>query len=234
MTTDLRFAFRTVLRNPAFASIAILTLALGIGVNTAVFSLVHTVFLAPLPFPDAERLVIVSERRGGSRDANIPVSGHEFIAWREGNKVLERVALHRPDRVSVTGSGEPELADVWHVSTDFFRVLRMEPQIGRVFAPGEDGDGREPLVVLSDGMWRRRFGGDPAVSGRRLTIDGTGFTIIGVMAPLPPSLSPDAWLPLDLPAHVRAVGRHNLSVLARLAPGVSLVAAQSDLAGPTT
>ena len=229
MLTDLRYSLRVLAAAPGFTAVAVFILAVGIGGTSAVFGLFRAVFLSPLPFPEADRLVTVVERRGGSRNANIPVSGHEYAAWREQNRVFSGVALHRPEILHVTGAGEPESVEAIRTSVEFFPVLGMRPALGRFFSPGEDRAGGARLAVLSDAFWRRRFGADAAVLGQPLILNDQAFTVVGVLPPLPESLSADVWLPLDVPAQIRAVGRHNLSVFARLAPGISSEEAQADL-----
>ena len=231
MLHDLRHAARGLLRSPAFTTIAVLTLALGIGANTAVISLARAVFASPLPFPDADRLVTLSERRSGSRNANIPISGHEYAAWKEENRVFEQVALFRAERLNLTGTGEPEAIDAVRVSSNYLPVLRLQPALGRGFADGEDAAGRNLVAILSDRFWRRRFGGDPSIVGRNITLDDQTFSVVGVLPPLPASLMPDVLLPMDVPEQVRAVGRHNLNVIARLRPGVTIDRAASDMNG---
>jgi putative ABC transport system permease protein len=209
--------------------VAILTLALGIGANTAAFSLVRALFLGPLPFDDADRLVTIAERRATSRDANIPVSGHEYAAWKDENHVFDGVALAQPDRATLTRTGEPQALDLMRVSSDYFDVTGLRVAAGRGFAAGDDTTGHDSVVVLSDRLWRARFGGDERVLGRTITLNDQPFTIVGVLAPLPQSLSPDAWVPIDVPERLRAVGRHNLNVIARLQPSATLAQAQRDL-----
>jgi putative ABC transport system permease protein len=234
MLNDLRYAARGLLRSPGFTAVAVLTLALGIGANTAVFSLARAVFTNPLPFPDPGRLVSLSERRGGSRNANIPVSGHEYEAWKDENHVFEAVALFRGERLNLTGRGEPEAVEVVRVSSNYLPLLRLQPALGRVFADGEDAAGRDGVAILSDRFWQRRFAADPGVIGRTVILDDRPFLVIGVLGPLAPSLSPDVLLPMDVPAQIRAVGRHNLSVLARLRPAISIDQATADLTAIST
>ena len=229
MLHDLRHALRGLLRTPGFTTVAVLTLALGIGANTAVFTLARAVFSSPLPFADADRLVSLAERRSGSRNANIPVSGHEYIAWKEQNHVFEQIALYRGERLNLTGTGDPEAIEVLRVSSGYLSLLGLRPALGRAFIEGEDADGYDGVAILSDRFWRRRFAADGAILGQRITLDDRAFSIVGVLAPLPSSLTPDVLLPIDLPEQVRAVGRHNLNVIARLRPGVTIERAQADL-----
>jgi len=228
MFTDLRDAFRGLLRAPGFAAVSVLTLAVGIGANLAVFGLVRAVVFAPLPYGEPERLVAIWERRDTSRDANLPLSGHEYAALVEGAPAFDGIALTRPDAASLSGAGEPEMVSVHRASANYFRVFRIAPAIGRTFAEREDAPPAR-VAVLSDALWRRRFDADPRVLGRPMLLDGEPFVVIGVMGPLPSSIAPDVWLPLDLPEELRAVGRHSLGVTARLAPGVVLEQARADV-----
>ena len=230
MLHDLRYAARGLLRSPGFTTVAVLTLALGIGANTAVFSLARAVFGNPLPFADSDRLVSLSERRSGSRNANIPVSGHEYEAWTGASHAFEAVAAFRGERLNLTGAGEPEAIEVVRVSANYLPLLGLQPALGRRFADGEDAAGRDGVAILSDRFWRRRFAADPGMVGRTVILDDRRFSVVGVLGPLPPSLSPDVLLPMDVPAQILAVGRHNLSVLARLRPAVTIEQANADLA----
>jgi putative ABC transport system permease protein len=224
MLHDLRHAVRGLLKAPGFAAVSILTLALGIGANTAVLSLAHAVFLNPLPFKDPDRLVAIAERRPGSRNTNIPISGHEFAAWKEQNRVFEEMALFRPNGLNLTGGGEPEKIQVIEASASYLPMLGRSPALGRWFA-----DDESRVAILSDPLWRRRFAGDLAAIGRTITLNDESYTVVGVLRPLPKSLTPDLILPLDLGGEIRAVGRHNLSAFARLRPDATLEGAQSDL-----
>src|SRR3954463_6060195 len=149
MLHDLRHAVRGLLKSPGFAAMSIVTLALGIGANTAVLSLARAVFINPLPFKDPDRLVAIAERRPGSRTTNIPISGHEFAAWRERSHVFEEIALYRPSGLNLTGRGEPEALQAVEVSANYLPMLGLSPALGRWFADGEDR-----VAVLSDRLWR--------------------------------------------------------------------------------
>src|SRR5262245_14992430 len=137
MLHDLRHAVRGLLKAPGFAAVSILTLALGIGANTAVLSLARAVFLTPLPFKDPDRLVAIDERRPSSRATDIPISGHEFAAWREQNHVFEEIALYRPTGLNLTGGGEPRAVQVIEVSANYLSMLGLSPALGRWFNDGE-------------------------------------------------------------------------------------------------
>jgi putative ABC transport system permease protein len=226
---DIRYAVRGLLRSPGFTTIAVFTLALGIGANTAVLSAARAIFANPLPYADPDRLVSLWERRGGSRNADIPVSGHEYEAWKQRNHVFDGVALCRGARPNLTGAGEPEAIEALHVSANYLPLLGLQPVLGRGFAEGEDVAGRDRVAILSDRFWRRRFAADERIIGRQLILDDQPFSIVGVLGPLPPTLSPDVLVPLDVPGQIRAVGRHNLNVLARLRPGVTIDRARMDM-----
>jgi len=189
---DLRYAARTLVRSPAFAVVAILTLALGIGANTAIFSVVNAVLLRPLPYDDPESLMSVWD--GGHSKA-------EFTRVRDQNRTLERVAAYM-DRVgfSLSGEGEPARLTGAYATADLFGVLGADPALGRTFAPGEDLPGTARVVVLSDALWRERFGADIEIIGRRLDLDGVSHTVIGVM-PRDfwfPRRETRLWVPLQL------------------------------------
>jgi putative ABC transport system permease protein len=225
---DLRYGARTLMSKPGFTLIAVITLALGIGVNTGVFSVINAVLLRPLQLRDPDRVVIVWERRASSGEANITISAQEFVAWREQSSAFERMALIRGDSFTLTGGGEPETITAWQVSADFFSVLGVQPKLGRVFAPSEDQAGRNNIVVLGQNLWRRRFGSDPDVIGRTITLSDQQFTVVGVMPALDPK-PPDLWLPMNLPGEVVKAGAHTSNVMGRLKPGVSIQQAQAEM-----
>ena len=229
MINDLRHALRGLRRDRGFFIVAVMTLALGIGANVAVFSLVRAVYFSPLPFDEPGRLVTIFERRASSGLAHLPISGHEFVAWREETGLFERVALMQFEGLNLTGRGEPETLDVLRVSADYFPVLGLRPTLGRTFVAGEDSGGADQTAVLSDALWRRRFAADSRIIGQTILLNGQRIAVVGVMPPLPPSLAPDLWLPLDVPSQARAVGRHNLNAIGRLRAGVTLEQAQSAL-----
>jgi putative ABC transport system permease protein len=224
-----RYAARSLFKSRGFTAIAVVTLALGIGANTAVYSLLRAVFLSPLPVADADRVGVIAERRESSRDADIPISGHEYAAWKAQNHSLESIALFRADMSNLTGGGDPRKLQLLRASGEYFSLLGLEAAHGRVFGPGEDRAGSDRVVVLSDELWRSRFGGDPSVVGATITLNDQPHQVIGVLPRLPRPFSVDAWVPLDVPGNVRTVGRHNLNAIARLRPGVSLDAAAADL-----
>lgn len=225
---DIRFGVRGLLKRPGFTAIAVITLALGIGANSAIFSVVNAVLLRPLPFKDPDRLMFVWERRANSGRANLPVSGHEYAAFKERSNSFEALTLFQPNGFNLTGRGDPLMVDVAEVSTDYFAVFGVPPMLGRGFAPGEDGNGGAKVVVLGHKLWTQRFGSDPNVINQTVRLNDQSYTVIGVMPAL--ELTPDVLVPIDLRGEVRKVGKHSYQAIGRLKPGVTLDQAQADLA----
>ncbi len=225
MLQDVRYGARALARTKGFSVTAVLTLAVGIGGNTAVFSLVDAVILRPLPYHDPDRLVALSERRA---DGTHPISGHEFAAWRDRTTVFEAIAAYLYVSFTATGAGDAEPLDARLVSAGYFDVLGIAPRLGRTFRAGEDRAGSNRVAVLSHRLWQRRYGGAPTVIGRSIVLDGVPHEIVGVMDPRG-DLDPDIWVPVDLPQELRRVGRHSTFAIARLAAGVTLERARSDL-----
>jgi putative ABC transport system permease protein len=242
----LRYAFRGLLRRPAFAALAVLTLALGIGANAAIFSVFDAVLLRPLPYPDSERIVMpwefseeIHHRLGFDR---LPSSPADFIDYLTRNTTFERFASMRTEQVNLIGDGEPERIGAVRVSPEFFDVLGVQPIVGRSFGPGDHGGDR--VVLIAYGLWQRRFGGDPAISGRTMVLNGEPATIAGVLPPwfqfpaageLPEgfgfSMNPVIWtLDLLTPQQQRNRGGKSLALVGRLKPGITASAAQQDLA----
>ncbi|HEY7546141.1 MAG TPA: ABC transporter permease, partial [Blastocatellia bacterium] len=225
---DLRYGTRMLLKSPGFTLVAALTLALGIGANTAIFSLINAVLLRPLPFKDADRLVVIWERRTNSGEANLPVSGHEFIGWGEQSHVFEHTAIYTGTGFNLIGDGEPQAIDALSVSADFFSTIGVEPLMGRAFLPAEDQSGDARVVILSHSLWQNRFGSDPDIIDKTITLSDKSYTVVGVMPAM--DFAPALWVPINLPLARQQVGKHNLIVLARLKPDVTIAQAQSDLA----
>ena len=228
---DARYALRLLFRAPAFSIIAILTFAVGIGVNTAVFNVVNGVLLRPLPYPDADRITMVwlDNRREGIREDI--TSYPNYLDWRDQNASFAHMAAYTPAAFSLTGSGEPERLPGALVTANFFDVMQVQPLLGRVFTEHNETPGQDGVVLVSYGLWQRRFGGAPDVLGRSLTLSGRPYEIIGV---LPPTLGwPDraeAWTPLAPAAQLReARGSFWLPVVGRLKPGVSIEQAQTEM-----
>lgn len=241
---DLRYAYRALRRRPGFALTAILTLALGIGGTTAIFAVVDTVLLRDLPYAEPGRLVNVWTtypywRGRESLDAHwdrISLSYPEYEDWRDGTRLFSGTAAYTQGPVALTGNGVAEQLTAGVATASLLEVLGVRPALGRWFLPGEDVEGR-PVVVLGDGLWRRRFGADPAVLGRTVTINDATFTVIGVM-PRGFALKNvfvegdtgirDAWLPLAIAGDLNERGNHAYDVLGRLMPGASLEAALAE------
>ena len=232
---DVRYAGRMMRRNPVFTAIAILTLALGIGPTSVIFSVVDTTLLKPLPFRDPDRLLSVWGRLTGIglvRDQN-GVSPPEYIDLRARNRVFEEVAAHDSGSLTLTGEGEPERLDVAFVTASFFPLLGVQPAMGRTFTSDEDSPSRSDFVVMSHGLWQARFGADPHIIGRRLRLDGLTRTVIGVMpAGFELFGHADLWSPIAFTADQLSEtqrGSHYLNVIARSRRGVALSEIQSNL-----
>jgi putative ABC transport system permease protein len=234
MTTllqDVRFGVRTLAKRPGFALVAVLTLALGIGANTAIFSVVNAVLLRPLPFRDAERLVIVYEKTQSVPQDYISVPNLED--YRAGSRSFEGFATYVPQSVNLTGAGkEPERVVGAFVTSSFFDVVGVGLARGRAFLPEDDAPGGGQVVILAHELWQRRFGADPEVIGKSLTFNGEPYTVVGI---LPedfryPTLAPDVLLPAQKwPNYKVARSAHNCWVVGRLKPGVTREAAEAEL-----
>jgi putative ABC transport system permease protein len=187
---DLRFTFRTLRKMPGFTIVALLVLGLGIGANTAIFSVVNSVLLRPLPFPGADRTAILWEtdlKDGIQREG---VSGPNFLDWREQSQSFEEMGLLEVGTGTVTGLGEPEQITGLRVTTNFLTMLGARTVLGRSFTEAEGaGKGRYPVAVLTNGYWKRRFASDPDVIGKNFTLNSEPYEVIGV-------LGPDFWQPL--------------------------------------
>ncbi len=226
---DLRWAVRSLLKTPGFTLVVLLTLTLGIGANTAIFSVINAVLLRPLPYHEPERIAVVRETYGDGLVGT--VSGPNFLDWRARNRVFERLAAYRVRSLTVLGDGDPEDVAVAMVSADFFAMLGVPVAAGRGFSPGED-QGIGTAAVLSDGFWRTRYGSDPEVLGRTLRLGGQPYRIVGIASPgLTFPGRAQVWVPLELGVD-RAADRasHSYDVLGRLRPGVSRDQAHDDLA----
>ena len=231
---DLRYALRTLAKNPAFTSIAIVAIALGIGANTVIFSAVNAVLLRPLPFKNPEQLVMVWENAahlGFPKDTPSPAN---FLDWQKQAGSFSGMAAMVERSFNLTGVGEPERLDARRVSANLFELLGVPALIGRTFVPDDDKPGTH-VVVLSYSLWQRRFGSDPSVIGRAITLNGESYTVIGVMprsVQLPSSgtWKDQVWVPISFPADEAASrGSHFLEVIARMKPGITLKQAQTEM-----
>ncbi|HEV2689646.1 MAG TPA: ABC transporter permease, partial [Bryobacteraceae bacterium] len=245
LPTGLRFAARTIGKNPAFSAIAIATLALGIGANTAIFSVVDSVILRPLTYPAADRLVSIHEvvPKFSNIAPMIPVNAMHFREWRKSVHSFDQLAMLGSVNFNLTGTGEPVRIHGARVSPALFEMLGVRPQLGRLFSEAEDQPGRDLVVLLNDELWRRQFAADPGVIGRKISVNGQPYEIVGV---LPsnfhfPKMSqlfampvaeerPELWKPFAVrDDELDALGDFNYAVIARLRPGAGLQRALSEL-----
>ncbi|MFL6208617.1 MAG: ADOP family duplicated permease [Pyrinomonadaceae bacterium] len=229
---DLRYGLRMLVKTPGFTAVAVIALALGIGANSAIFSVVNTVLLRPLPYKDPERLMMVFEdnsRHGYPRDTPAPAN---YIDWRDQNQVFTGMAAIAEQDFSLTGAGEPERLDGRLVSASLFPLLGVEPRLGRAFLPEEDSPGGSRAVILSYGLWQRRFGADKSIIGKSLTLNGNSHTVVGVMPPdfQFPAREVQLWVPIAFTSQEAARrGSHYLDVVARLKSGVTVQQAQTEM-----
>lgn len=229
---DLRFAWRLMHRNPGHATAAMLTLALGIGFNVAIFSVVHGVLLQPLPYEEPERLVRIHEGNPLLGSGIHPVAPATFLDWQEENPVFDRLAAYHWRSVTLTGERRPERVAAAVISPGLMPLLGVDPAFGRSFAREEAAPGRDAVVILSHGLWQSRYAGDGSVLGRTLTVDGREHTIIGVMPArfAFPDEGIGCWLPMALDrSNPGSRGDHFLRVVARLMPGSSAAEAEAGM-----
>lgn len=225
---DLRYAIRQLVRNRGFTVVAVLTLTLGIGANTAIFSVIRGVLLRPLPFPEPDRLMLAVGVIGGQRAG---VTAADFIDWRAGSRTLDLAAMTTYN-ANLTGIAEPERVTAARVTANYFAVLGVRPLLGRVFTRDEEPEGGSHVVVLTEGFWRNRLGGDSSALGRTLTLDDVPYTIVGVMGAGTEGLGngENLWVPLVLRREeIAATGARFLDVVARLHPGVRPERATEEL-----
>jgi len=234
---DLRFAFRMLRKNPGFTIVAVLTLALGIGANTAIFSVVYSVLLKPLPFPDADRLVFVFDRLGQQSNTETGISFNNLQSLREHNSVFAAMTGAQQHQLTLIGYGDPLEVDTVVVTSDFFSVFEQQPLAGRLFLPDDSKEGAPATVIVSENLWRSVLHSDPAILGKSLSFDKHDYTVIGI---LPasfhfPKIKPanQIWIPLPqdplFGPFMKFHGGHWLPVTARLKPGVSLAKAQAEM-----
>ena len=225
---DLRYGVRILLKQPGFTLVAVITLALGIGANTAIFSLVNSILLQPLPFRDPDRVVRMLQASPKLGLNSWGVSQADFAAYREQNRSFETIALYNSLETNLTGVGEPERLPITTATADFFKVFGVNPLLGRTFVEGEDAPGKNLVCVISYRFWQRRFGGDPNIVGRTLSLNNKPTEIVGVMPAefKLPRLEIDLWTPL--PLDTKRTSPYYFVVLARLKPGVQVAQAQSD------
>ena len=229
---DIKFGLRMFARNPVFTAIAVLTLALGIGANTAIFSVVDAVLLKRLPYPDPTRLVTIIENQ--QQEGEMSVAWANFVDWRDRISAFEAVAATRQDNFTLTGLGPASRVPAAQVSPTFFSLLGVAPRMGRAFTDAEDRFDAAPVVLLTENFWRVNLGSDPNVLGKSLVLDGTSYTVIGVL-PAELQYFPGArlYLPLGLFARSHGMGtrgnHQGIRCIARLRPGSSAQQAQTEL-----
>ena len=231
---DVRFAVRGLMKEPGFSVVCILTLALAIGANSAIFSVVNAVLIRPLPYPDATRLVQVWETNPRANRWGDWASYPDFVDWRRENRAFEGMAAFRYWRFRLTSGQYPEMLVGLRVSPELFSVLRVDPMLGRPFLAEEGNEGLNNVAILSYGLWQSHFGSDPSLIGKTILLDGRSHLVVGVMPPgfsFPADIQaaarvPDVWIPVGTD---RARGSHNYRVIARLKPDRTIQQAQADM-----
>ncbi len=228
---DIRFALRQLLKNPGFTAVAVLTLALGIGANTAIFSVVNAVLLRPAA-KNADRLVWIWENNLAKNIAINPASPANFIDWRNQNHVFESLSAWEGESFNLTGEGEPEHVLGAKVFANIFDLLGVKPLLGRTFLADEDRQGADQVVLVSYGLWQRRFGGETNIIGKRISLHGQSFNVIGIIpgAQAVPFNHFDVWIPFALEAaKLENRGDRFLRAMGRLKPGVTIKQAQAEM-----
>src|SRR5216684_4065111 len=230
---DLRYTARILRKSPAFTAVAVLTLALSIGANTAIYSVVNAVLLRPLPFRNADNLVMVWEDlsfMGFPQNTPAPAN---FVDWKNRNHVFEDMAAMHGNLMNLTGDGQPEEVEVKIVTANFFPLMGIRPVVGRTFLPDEDRAGGPRVALLSRGLWVRRFGANPQIVGKTILLSGENYTVVGVLPPGFDFPDPvDVWVPMAFSAEQwRQRSNHFLEVIARRRDGVTVGRARAEMAG---
>ena len=228
---DVSYSLRVLLKNYAFTIVVVLTLALGIGANTAIFSFANGILLRPLPYPQSDRLVVLDETASKRGLESMPVSYPNFLDWREQNKSFEDIGVYfNTQRFALSGAGEPTEVRGAFISHGLFEILRVSPHLGRTFTANEDRPEEDAVVILGHSLWQRNFGGDPNIIGRKIMLNSRARTVVGVM----PSgfRFPDTaelWAPVALTTKTFTRTDHGLLSIGRLRDGVSLAEAQAEM-----
>jgi putative ABC transport system permease protein len=234
MLDEIRFAFRQLRKSSGFSLVAVLTLALGIGANTAIFSIVNAVLLRPLPYPDADRIMVLNESSGPGQDYSVALP--DYFDWRSDNTVFEHLAATHKESRNLSGipGREPERISCASVTRNFFNIVGLPPEIGRTFSEDEDKVGAPPVMVISDRLWRRVFNADPSVLGRSIILHDQNYTVIGVMPPQVTSpQDSDVWLSMmrrsNNPAWMDRSHHPMIYVWGKLKPGVTVEQARAEM-----
>ena len=231
---DIRYGVRVLLKKPGFTFVAVLTLALGIGANAAIFSVVNAVVLRPLPFPDADRLVIVRGNLHRPGVEEIPASAGEYVDYRDRSRAFDEIAAYDTLGFNLTGRGAPERVDGAIATASVFTTLGVRAAIGRTFLAEEEQAGRNDVAILSHALWTRRFAGDPAIVGQTIALDGRPVDIVGVMPPgfAFPDETREIWKPVLVDADALSAdnrGSHGFTLVGRMKRGVAPAEARADL-----
>ncbi|MEJ2541069.1 MAG: ABC transporter permease, partial [Gemmatimonadota bacterium] len=227
---DVKYALRSLARSPGFAVVAILTLALGVGANSAIFSVLNGVLLRPLPYPEPDAILWLDEAHDGPNGRPGPVPWTNFLDWREQSRSFEAMAAFRASGTTVLGGDQPVRATVAAVSRDFWRVFPVQPVLGRLTVPDDHGPGRGPAILVSETFWENELGADPDVLGRTLEVYGVPATIVGVVpGAFDFPFGADLWSPLEYNEQSTSRTAHNHRVAGRLRPGVDVATADAEL-----
>ena len=233
MLQDLRYAFRMLIKSKGYTAVAVLALALGIGANTAIFSVADAFLLKPVALPNLENLAVLMERAPHQTANWTSVSPANYLDWQRQSRSFAALSPYEWDDANLTGAGEPERIMIARAAANFFAALGAKPMLGRVFVPEDERSSQNQTVVLSYGLWQRRYGADRAIVGQTIKLDGLSRTVIGVMDKkfnFPVSI--EMWVPWTMdPQESQVRGRHYLEVLARLNPGVSIRQASAEMTG---
>ncbi len=234
LLNDIRYGVRMLLKTPGFTVIAILTLALGIGANTAIFSVINSILLRPLPFHDPDRLVQLWETE--SAPGNYPFTGPDYLEWQTQNRTFEAMSLFTwPRSFNASGAGEAEPAVVIGAQANFFSVIGASPMLGHAFDAGEDQQGKNHVAILSYAFWQRHFGGTPDALGKTIELNNEAYTVVGVMPawftfPSGAITATDIWTPFDMsPKNLGLRGQHTYRAMGRLKAGITVEQARADL-----
>ncbi len=231
MFSDVRFAVRTLAKAPGFAAATVLTLALGIGANTAIFTVVNAELLRPLPYEHPERLVRIFERNGKLKIEQFSASVLNYLSWIERSRSFESMGAIGFSTLTLTGNGEPEMLVGSPISPSLMPLLGIQPPLGRAFRQGDDAPGAAPIALVSQGLWKRRFGGDAGLVGKSVQLNGTPYTVVGIAPAALETLTPgtDIWTPLTIDPAKEFRLNHLIAAVGRLKPGVTVSQAQTEM-----